>query len=78
MRFAVIKGNRLLNEFQGKLIMPLLVTEEPSKMKRIRMSGKLAQDVVVACFGLLKAFGLMMADSFLEQAMGLRGKTLSS
>ena len=47
-------------------------------MKRIRMSGELAQDSVVACFCLLKAFGLMMPNRFLEQAMGLRGQTPSA
>jgi hypothetical protein len=46
-------------------------------MKGVGMGGELPQDSVVACFGLLKAFGLMMPNRFLKQAMGFLGQTFS-
>jgi hypothetical protein len=68
----------LFNTGDRQGIIPLLVGEESSKMKRIGMSGELAQDSVVTCFGLLETSGLMMPNRFLEQAMGFRGQTLSA
>ena len=46
-------------------------------MERVRMSGELAQDMVIASFRFWKPFGLMMIDSFLEEALGFCGKILS-
>jgi hypothetical protein len=45
-------------------------------MERVRMSRELAQNMVIAGFRFLKPFGLMMADGYLEEAMGFCRKVL--
>ena len=39
-------------------------------MERVRMSGELAQDMIIASFRLMKPFSLMMTDGFLKESMG--------